>query len=179
MQIRNSTNLVKLEVRNSNTEGCHEITIRDLIKTALRMRPDRIIVGEVRDAAAGDMLQAMNTGHEGSLSTGHANSPSDMLSRLESLVLLGADIPLLAIRKQIASAIDIIVHLGRMRDRSRRLLQITEVLDCRNGEITLNPIYTFEEAGEENGRVRGKLVLQNELNNTEKLKRAGISIRYS
>jgi pilus assembly protein CpaF len=116
LQIRNIPNLVRLEVRNANTEGSHEITIRDLIKTALRMRPDRIIVGEVRDAAAVDMLQAMNTGHDGSLSTGHANSPSDMLSRLESLVLLGADIPLPAIRKQIASAIDIIVHLGRMRD---------------------------------------------------------------
>jgi pilus assembly protein CpaF len=179
LQIRNIPNLVRLEVRNANTEGSHEITIRDLIKTALRMRPDRIIVGEVRDAAAVDMLQAMNTGHDGSLSTGHANSPSDMLSRLESLVLLGADIPLPAIRKQIASAIDIIVHLGRMRDRSRRLLQITEVLDCHDGEITLNPIYTFEEVGEENGRVCGKLVLQNKLCNTDKLRRAGISIRYS
>jgi pilus assembly protein CpaF len=179
LQIRNIPNLVRLEVRNANTEGSHEITIRDLIKTALRMRPDRIIVGEVRDAAAVDMLQAMNTGHDGSLSTGHANSPSDMLSRLESLVLLGADIPLLAIRKQIASAIDIIVHLGRLRDRSRRLLQITEVLDCCNGEITLNPIYTFEEVGEENGRVCGKLVFQNKLCNMDKLKRAGISIRYS
>ncbi len=179
LQIRNIPNLVRLEVRNANTEGSREITIRELIKTALRMRPDRIIVGEVRDAAAADMLQAMNTGHDGSLSTGHANSPSDMLSRLESLVLLGADIPLLAIRKQIASAIDIIVHLGRMRDRSRRLLQITEVLDCRNGEIALNPIYFFEETGEEKGRVCGKLVLQNELYHTEKLKRAGISIRYS
>lgn len=179
LQIRNIPNLVRLEVRNANTEGSHEITIRDLIKTALRMRPDRIIVGEVRDAAAVDMLQAMNTGHDGSLSTGHANSPTDMLSRLESMVLLGADIPLPAIRKQIASAIDIIVHLGRMRDRSRRLLQITEVLDCHNGEINLNPIYSFEETGEENGRVCGKLILQNKLSNTEKLKRAGISIRYS
>lgn len=179
LQIRNIPNLVRLEVRNANTDGSHEITIRDLIKTALRMRPDRIIVGEVRDAAAVDMLQAMNTGHDGSLSTGHANSPSDMLSRLESLVLLGADIPLLAIRKQIASAIDIIIHLGRMRDCSRRLLQVTEVLDCQNGEITLNPIYTFEETGEVNGRILGKLVLQNKLCNTEKLKRAGITIRYS
>ncbi len=179
LQIRNIPNLVRLEVRNANTEGSHEITIRDLIKTALRMRPDRIIVGEVRDAAAVDMLQAMNTGHDGSLSTGHANSPADMLSRLESMVLLGADIPLPAIRKQIASAIDIIVHLGRMRDRSRRLLQITEVLDCRNGEINLHPIYSFEETGEENGRVCGKLILQNKLSNTEKLKRAGISIQYS
>ncbi len=178
LQIRNIPNLVRLEVRNANTEGNNGITIRDLIKTALRMRPDRIIVGEVRDAAAVDMLQAMNTGHDGSLSTGHANSPSDMLSRLESLVLLGAEIPLLAVRKQIASAIDIIVHLGRMRDRSRRLLQITEVLDCREGEIALNPIYTFEETGEENGTVQGRLVLQNKLFHTEKLKRAGVTIAY-
>ncbi len=179
LQIRNIQNLVRLEVRNANSEGNNEITIRDLIKTALRMRPDRIIVGEVRDAAAADMLQALNTGHDGSMSTGHANSPSDMLSRLETLVLLGAEIPLLAVRKQIASAIDIIVHLGRMRDRSRRLLQITEVLECCDGEITLNPIYSFEETGEENGRVCGTLVLQNELRNMDKLKRAGISIRYS
>ena len=122
MQIRNIPNLIRLEVRCGNTEGNNEITIRDLIKTSLRMRPDRIIVGEVRDEAAIDMLQALNTGHDGSLSTGHANSPSDMLSRLESLVLLGADIPLMAIRRQIASAIDIIVHLGRLRDKSRKSL---------------------------------------------------------
>jgi pilus assembly protein CpaF len=139
------------------------------------MRPDRIIVGEVRDAAAIDMLQALNTGHDGSLSTGHANSPADMLSRLEALVLLGAEIPLMAVRKQIASAIDIIVHLGRLRDRSRRLLEITEVLDCRDGEILLNPIYQFQEIGEENGRVKGEFVWQNSLKNREKLKRAGIS----
>jgi pilus assembly protein CpaF len=140
------------------------------------MRPDRIIVGEVRDAAAIDMLQALNTGHDGSLSTGHANSPSDMLSRLESLVLLGADIPLTAVRKQIASAIDIIIHLGRLRDRSRRLLEITEVLDCRNGEITLNPLYVFEESGEENGRIKGDFVKRNRLQNMSKLIRAGIEM---
>ena len=140
LQIRNIPNLVRLEVRNANSEGSNEITIRDLIKTSLRMRPDRIIVGEVRDSAAIDMLQALNTGHDGSLSTGHANSPADMLSRLESLVLLGAEIPLLAVRKQIASAIDIIVHLGRLRDRSRRVLEIAEVLDCREAEISLNPL---------------------------------------
>ncbi len=174
LQIRNIPNLVRLEVRNANSEGSNEITIRDLIKTSLRMRPSRIIVGEVRDAAAIDMLQALNTGHDGSLSTGHANSPVDMLNRLEALVLLGAEIPLLAVRKQIASAVDIIVHLGRLRDRSRRLLEVTEVLDCRNGEIQLNPIYEFEETGEKNGRIQGKHCKRNELQNTKKLKQAGL-----
>ncbi|MDF2945160.1 MAG: hypothetical protein K0S01_4018, partial [Herbinix sp.] len=140
------------------------------------MRPDRIIVGEVRDAAAIDMLQALNTGHDGSLSTGHANSPTDMLSRLESLVLLGAEIPLLAVRKQIASAIDIIVHLGRLRDRSRRVLEITEVRDCKEGEILLNPLYLFVEEGEDGGRVKGTLRKRNELIHKEKLSRAGIEI---
>ena len=176
LQIRNIPNLVRLEVRNSNAEGTNEITIRDLIKTSLRMRPDRIVVGEVRDEAAIDMLSAMNTGHDGSLSTGHANSPEDMLSRLESLVLMGAEIPLLAIRKQIASAIDIIVHLGRLRDGSRHLLAITEVLDCQSGEIRLNPIFEFEETGESEGRVQGSLVMKNELKNVDKLHRAGISV---
>ncbi len=174
LQIRNIPNLVRLEVRNANSEGSNEITIRDLIKASLRMRPDRIIVGEVRDAAAIDMLQALNTGHDGSLSTGHANSPADMLSRLESLVLLGAEIPLLAVRKQIASAIDIIVHLGRLRDRSRRLLEITEVLDCRDGEIQLNTLYEFEEKDEIEGRVKGELIVKNELMGKNKLKRAGL-----
>ncbi len=176
LQIRNIPNLVRMEVRNANSEGSHEISIRDLIKTSLRMRPDRIVVGEVRDAAAIDMLQALNTGHDGSLSTGHANSPRDMLSRLESLVLLGADIPLLAVRKQIASAIDIIIHLGRLRDRSRRVLEIVEVLDCMNGEIQLNPIYTFVETGEEKDRVSGSLVSVGTLIHMGKLKHAGISI---
>lgn len=176
LQIRNIPNLVRMEVRNANTEGNNQITIRDLIKTSLRMRPDRIIVGEVRDAAAIDMLQALNTGHDGSLSTGHANSPADMLNRLESLVLLGADIPLLAVRRQIASAINIIVHLGRLRDRSRRVLEITEVLDCKEGEIELNPLYIFEEEGEDGGRVKGKLNKMNELIHKDKLKRAGIQI---
>lgn len=174
LQIRNISNLVRLEVRNANSEGSNEITIRNLIKTSLRMRPDRIIVGEVRDEAAIDMLQALNTGHDGSLSTGHANSPTDMLSRLESLVLMGADIPLLAVRKQIASAIDVIVHLGRLRDRSRRLLEVTEVLDCQNGEIMLNPIYIFEETGENQGKVIGSLKRTNNLINIEKLIRAGL-----
>ncbi len=174
LQIRNIPNLVRLEVRNANSEGGNEITIRDLIKTSLRMRPSRIIVGEVRDAAAIDMLQALNTGHDGSLSTGHANSPSDMLSRLETLVLLGEAIPLMAVRRQIASAIDIIVHLGRLRDRSRRLLEIAEVLDCREGEIQLNTLYEFVEEGEVDGKVRGKLIIHNELKNKEKLKRANL-----
>ena len=178
LQIRNIPNLVRMEVRNANTEGNNGITIRDLIKTSLRMRPDRIIVGEVRDAAAIDMLQALNTGHDGSLSTGHANSPEDMLSRLESLVLLGAEIPLLAVRKQIASAIDIIVHLGRLRDRSRRVLEITEVLDCKEGEIRLNPLYSFIETGEENGRVKGSLTKVNELVHMDKLLRAGVKLDY-
>jgi pilus assembly protein CpaF len=178
LQIRNIPNLVRLEVRNANSEGCNEITIRDLIKTSLRMRPDRIIVGEVRDAAAIDMLQALNTGHDGSMSTGHANSPADMLSRLETLVLLGAEIPLLAVRKQIASAIDIIVHLGRLRDRSRRVLEITEVLDCKDGEIRLNPLYIFEETYEDtyedSTKVKGEFVMKNRLMNIDKLKRAGL-----
>ena len=174
LQIRNIPNLVRLEVRNANTEGNNEISIRDLIKTALRMRPNRIIVGEVRDAAAIDMLQALNTGHDGSLSTGHANSPEDMLSRLESLVLLGADIPLLAVRKQIASAIDIIVHLGRLRDRTRRVLAIVEVLDCAEGQIQTNELFTFEESGDENGHVQGSLINRNNLIHTDKLLRAGL-----
>ncbi|HKL98412.1 MAG TPA: CpaF family protein [Mobilitalea sp.] len=174
LQIRNIPNLVRLEVRNANTEGNNGVTIRDLIKTSLRMRPDRIIVGEVRDAAAIDMLQALNTGHDGSLSTGHANSPADMLSRLESLVLMGADIPLAAVRGQIASAIDIIVHLGRLRDRSRRVLEITEILDYKENTIGINPLYSFAEEGEVDGRVKGKLTRINGLVKIEKLYHAGI-----
>lgn len=145
LQIKNIPNLVRLEARNSNVEGKNEVTIRDLIKSALRMRPDRIIVGEVRNEAAIDVLQVMNTGHDGSLSTGHANSTKDMLSRLETLVLMGMDIPLMAVRKQIASAIDIVVHLGRLRDKSRKVLEISEVLECVDGEIEINPLYLFKE----------------------------------
>ncbi len=176
LQIKNIPNLVKLEVRNGNVEGKNGVTIRDLIKSALRMRPDRIVVGEVRDAAAIDMLQAMNTGHDGSLSTGHANSTVDMLNRLETLVLMGADIPLMAVRKQIASAIDIIVHLGRLRDKSRRVLEIAEVLNCIDGEIEVNKLYVFKEMGEEeDGRVLGSLQkTNNELINLSKLSKAGI-----
>ena len=140
LQIRSVPNLVSLEVRNANVEGKNEITIRDLIKCSLRMRPDRIIVGEVRDAACIDMLQAMNTGHSG-MSTGHANSTRDMLSRMETMVLLGADIPLLAVRRQISSAIDIIIQLGRFRDKSRKVIEITEVAGFENNEVVLNPCF--------------------------------------
>lgn len=146
LQIANVDNLVRLETRNANTAGVGQISIRDLIRSALRMRPDRIIVGEVRGAEALDMLQAMNTGHDGSLSTGHANSTRDMLSRLETMVLTGADgLPLDAVRQQIASAVDIIVHLSRLRDRSRKTMEITEVVGYENGQIRLNPLYVFEE----------------------------------
>ncbi|NLK28219.1 MAG: CpaF family protein, partial [Clostridiales bacterium] len=178
LQLRNIPNLVRMEVRNANTEGFNEITIRDLIKSALRMRPDRIVVGEIRDGAAFDMLQAFNTGHDGSLSTGHANSPRDMLSRMESMVLMGTDVPLMAIRKQIASALDIIVHLGRLRDRSRRVLEITEVLDYKDGEIELNPLYAFVETGEEGNRITGELKKLNNLHQKDKLYRAGILKSY-
>ena len=146
LQIRNVPNLVRLETRNANSTGVGGISMRDLIKSSLRMRPERIVVGEVRGAEALDMLQAMNTGHDGSISTGHANSARDMLSRLETMVLQGADgLPLEAIRQQIASAVDIIVHLGRMRDKSRKTLEVTEVVGMENGQIILNPLYKFEE----------------------------------
>ena len=146
LQITHIDNLVRLETRNANTAGVGAITIRDLIKSSLRMRPERIVVGEVRGAEALDMLQAMNTGHDGSLSTGHANSTKDMLSRLETMVLQGAEgLPLPAIRQQISSAVDIIIFLSRMRDRSRKTLEITEILDVVDGEIRLNPLYVFEE----------------------------------
>lgn len=159
LQIRGVDNLVRLETRNANMEGKGAITIRDLIRASLRMRPERIVVGEVRGAEALDMLQAMNTGHDGSLSTGHANSTKDMLSRLETMVLTGAEIPLEAIRQQIASAVDIIIQLSRLRDHSRRTVEITEVLGFSDGEIQLNPLYRFEERGEDaSGRIIGELV---------------------
>lgn len=146
LQIANVDNLVSLETRNANTAGVGAVTIRDLIKSALRMRPDRIVVGEVRGAEALDMLQAMNTGHDGSLSTGHANSTRDMLSRLETMVLTGAEgLPLDAVRQQIASAVDIIIHLSRLRDRTRKTMEITEVVTYENGAIQLNPLYVFQE----------------------------------
>ncbi len=176
LQLQGLANLVRLETRNSNVEGCNEITIRDLIKSSLRMRPDRIIVGEVRGAEAIDMMQCLNTGHDGSMSTGHANSAVDMLSRLENMVLMGMDLPLLAIKQQIASGIDIIVHLGRLRDKSRRVLEITEVMSCENGEIKLNPLYTFEEAGtDSDGNIVGRLQKKGELIHEGKLGTAGLS----
>ena len=177
LQIQNIKNLVRLEARNANVEGTGEVTIRDLIKSALRMRPDRIIVGEVRSAEAIDMLQAMNTGHDGSLSTGHSNSAKDMISRLETMVLMGMDMPSAAVKQQIASAIDLIVHLGRMRDKSRKVLQIAEVLNLQNGEIPLRTIYEFEEQGKgEDGKVEGKLVRRAEtLENNAKMAAAGIT----
>ena len=145
LQITGVDNLVRLETRNANSEGKGMITIRDLIRTSLRMRPERIIVGEVRGEEALDMLQAMNTGHDGSLSTGHANSAEDMLKRLETMVISASSIPLDAVRQQIASAIDIMVHLGRLRDKTRRVLEITEVAGCSDGRIILNPLFVFEE----------------------------------
>lgn len=176
LQIKGIGNLVRLETRNANIEGKGEITIRDLIRSSLRMRPERIIVGEVRGAEALDMLQAMNTGHDGSLSTGHSNSTKDMLSRLETMVLSGNSIPIEAIRQQIASAIDIIIQLSRLRDKSRRTLEITEVIGYQNGEICLNPLYQFREEGEEeNGRIIGKLVrTENPMSNIDKFHMAGL-----
>lgn len=177
LQIRGIDNLVRMETRNANMEGKGAITIRDLIKSSLRMRPERIVVGEVRGPEALDMLQAMNTGHDGSLSTGHANSTQDMLSRLETMVLTGADIPLEAIRQQIASAVDIIIQLSRLRDHSRRTMEITEVVGYQNGEIRLNPLYRFEEEGEDkNGRIIGSLMrTQNPMIHTQKFRSAGES----
>lgn len=177
LQIAGIDNLVSLETRNANVAGAGEITIRDLIKSSLRMRPERIIVGEVRGGEALDMLQAMNTGHDGSLSTGHANSTEDMLSRLETMVLQGAaGLPLDAIRQQIASAVDIIIHLSRLRDKSRKTVEITEVLGLEDGRIKLNPLYVFEE--DENStleKVSGSLKrTNNRLVNDYKLKLSGL-----
>ena len=176
LQLDRVANLVTLEARNANLEGEREITIRDLIKTSLRMRPDRIIVGEIRGAEAIDMLQAMNTGHDGSLSTGHANSPADMLSRLETMVLMGMDLPLTAVRRQIASGVDLIVHLGRLRDGSRKILEIVELDGIEQGEIRLRSLFAFEEeAGQEKAaRVKGRLQKKGELLHTGKLKAAGM-----
>jgi len=169
LQLMGLQNLVRLETRNANTEGCLAITIRDLIKSALRMRPDRIVVGEVRGAEAIDLLQAMNTGHDGSLSTGHSNSAEDMLSRLETMVLMGMDLPIAAIRQQIASAVDIIIHLGRLKDKSRKVLQIVEVCDYRDGIIRLNVIEEYDYTVE-------KLIRKGALENETKLQAAGIKI---
>ena len=189
LQIRGIVNLVRMETRNANVEGCRPISIRDLIRTSLRMRPDRIIVGEVRGEETVDLIgSALNCGHDGSMSTGHANSARDMLTRLETMMLMGMEIPLPAIRRQIASGVDIIVHLGRLRDKSRKVLQIAEVTGMENGEIGLSVLFSFEEAAEadfgdnrEGNRqrdqrlpaVRGALVRKGELKNVEKLRAAG------
>ena len=174
LRIKNVPNLVRLEARNANVEGTGEISIRDLIKSALRMRPTRIIVGEVRGSEAIDMLQSLNTGHCGA-SSGHSNSPEDMLSRLETMVLMGMDIPLTAIQRQIASAIDIIIHLGRLRDRSRKLLQIVEVLGYEDGKIQLQTLYEFQETEMIGGKIKGEWVKLHEIQKKEKLLAAGHS----
>ncbi|GFI40516.1 CpaF family protein [Thomasclavelia cocleata] len=179
LQLVGIENLVSLETRNANTTGAGAISIRDLIKSSLRMRPERIIVGEVRGGEALDMLQAMNTGHDGSLSTGHANSTKDMLSRLETMVLTGSEgLPLEAVRQQIASSLDIIIHLSRLRDHSRKTMEISEVLGYENGEIILNPIYQFiEDENTTLEKVSGSLSrTSNEFKNTYKLKLAGFNI---
>lgn len=179
LQIKHIDNLVRLETRNAGPDGSGAITIRDLIKSSLRMRPDRIVVGEVRGGEALDMLQAMNTGHDGSLSTGHANSTLDMLSRLETMVLQGAaGLPLEAIRQQIGSAVDVVVHLSRLRDKSRKTIEIVEILGYDQGSRTYrtNPLYEFREEPESSkDRVVGRLVrTDNPMVNTQKLENAGI-----
>lgn len=180
LQITTIENIVRMETRNANTEGRGQITMRELIKTSLRMRPERIIVGEVRGEEALDMLQAMNTGHDGSLSTGHANSTKDMLSRLETMVLSAAEIPLPAIRQQIASAIDILIYLSRIRDGSRRVVEISEIAGINDGEISINPIYIFrEEESGDNTKVAGHLEhTGNGIINTHKFKTAGIHFKF-
>lgn len=178
LQITGIDNLVSLETRNANASGAGQITIRDLIKSSLRMRPERIVVGEVRGGEALDMLQAMNTGHDGSLSTGHANSTLDMLSRLETMVLQGAaGLPLEAIRQQIASAVDIIIHLSRLRDKTRKTMEITEVSGYKDGQIILNPLYVFEEDEHSTlEKVSGRLKrTSNKMQHTFKLHLAGIN----
>lgn len=177
LQILNIKNIVKLETRNANTEGKGEITIRDLIRASLRMRPERIIVGEVRGAEALDMLQAMNTGHDGSISTGHGNSTRDMLGRIETMVLSGSVMPLEAIRQQISSAIDIMVHLSRFRDKTRKVVEIAEITECKNGIIGLNPLFVFEEKkSSTKERVDGCLKRTgNSMKNLLKFKMAGVN----
>ena len=179
LQLNGIENLVRLEVRMANGQGTVPIEIRDLIRTALRMRPDRIIVGEVRGAEALDMLQAMNTGHDGSLSTGHANSSEDMLLRLEAMILMGEmELPLQAIRRQISSGIDILVHLGRMRDRTRKVLQISEIDGMEQGEIRLNPLFVFRESGQKGEKVHGCWEKEGQLHNRKKLEEKGIICKF-
>lgn len=178
LQILDKPNLVRLETRNATIEGGHEISIRDLIRSSLRMRPDRIIVGEVRGGEAIDMMQAFNTGHDGSLSTGHANSSRDMLSRLETMILMGMEIPLAAIRSQIASGIDIIVHLGRLRDKSRKVLEIVEIVGCTAEEVKTAALFRFVETGEGgDGIVEGRLEKTGELLRRQKLDMAGLRLK--
>jgi pilus assembly protein CpaF len=174
LQIRGVSNLVSLETRNANSEGKGQIGIRELIRASLRMRPNRIIVGEVRGAEALDMLQAMNTGHEGSLSTGHSNGAKDMISRLETMVLSGADLPVAVVRQQIASALDVVIHLSRYRDSSRRVAEISEVTGMRNGEIELSTLFRFEETGVSKGRIVGRLQRNEPLRDQRKLRDAGL-----
>lgn len=174
LRLRGVKNLVRLETRMANMEGKYEVTIRDLIRNALRQRPDRIIVGEIRSQEAFDMLNAMNTGHDGSLSTGHANSPTDMLARIEMMVLMGMDLPLTAVRRQIVSGIDILIHLGRLRDKSRKVLDIEEIAGLQDEKIVLKPLYQFKEEGEVDGKIKGKLICcAKELVHKEKLLAAG------
>ena len=174
LQINHVKNLVRLEARDANIEGKNEVTIRGLIRASLRMRPDRIIVGEVRGKETLDMVQAMSTGHDGSLSTGHGNSPKDMMTRLETMILMGIDMPVAAIRQQLTSAIDIIIHLGRLRDKTRRVLQIAEVVGVSRGEVKFNKLFEFAENAESNGRVLGELkATGNKLVNTQKMYFAG------
>lgn len=175
LQLKGIQNLVRLEARSADMDGMLEITIRDLVRTALRARPDRLLIGEIRGPEALDLLQAMNTGHDGSISTGHANSAMDMLSRIETMVLMGMDLPLQAVRGQIASALDVMVHLGRLRDRTRKVLSIEEVTGLNEGVIGLRELYIFRESGEKNGKVEGKLErTEHLLENTAKLQAAGL-----
>ena len=176
LQLNDIPNLVRLEARDANLEGKNQISIRDLLKSSLRMRPDRVIVGECRGAEALEMLQAFNTGHDGSLSTGHANSNEDMIARLETMVLMGAEIPLVAIRQQIAAGIDIFVHLGRIRDRSRRLLQISEVEGMVDGQVKLHSLYEFDGDMSTKGRIKGRWKKTGELIHTGKLTMSGVSL---
>ena len=173
LQIRGVDNLVRLEARNANIEGEGAVSIRDLIKSALRMRPTRIIVGEVRGEETVDMIGVMLNGHNGSLSTGHGNNPGDMIHRLETMMLMGLDLPLEAISRQIASALDIIIHLDRIRDKSRRVMEITEVLGYENGCVLLQPLYQFKEEGMTHGKIEGQLMKVTQLQNTDKLLAAG------
>lgn len=177
LQIKGVPNLVRLEARNANLEGAGAVTIRDLIKSALRMRPDRILVGEVRGEETVDMISsAMLNGHSGSMSTGHANNPVDMLHRLETMMMLGIDMPFTAIQRQVASAIDIIIHLGRLRDKSRKVMEIAEVLGYEDGAVQIQTLYEYEEEGSEDGKVKGRLVKVEELANREKLLAAGYTL---